>query len=110
MLNLALTVRFILELCLLTVAFWAASSVASWPLSVLCGVMTTLVVAAVWGILLSPKRRLELGAPQRLLLELMLFAGAAWLLFAKNHRSLAAALLIAWVIDKSAVEWLQRQK
>ena len=108
MLAAALAVRFILELCLLATNVWAAYRFAPGIGGICLATIAAIAIATLWGMFLSPKRRLELGALPRLFLELALFAGAAWLLFSAGHPALGAALLGVELVDKSLLEWLQR--
>jgi hypothetical protein len=108
MLTIALGVRFALELCLLSTAAWAASQLFSWPYGVGSAVAALIALAMLWGILLSPKRRVEIGHVPRLVLEFSLFIAAAWLLLRAGHAWLAAWLLVIEVAAKAAVERLQR--
>lgn len=72
-----LALRFLLELCLLAafvVIGWAAFD--SWVLSLAAAVLLPLIVAAFWGMLLSPRRRIDLPLGVRIVVELVLFAAA----------------------------------
>ena len=91
--NLAL--RFVLELgALAAFVVWGVDAVegmAGW----LLGFAVAAVAAVVWGLLLAPKRRVDLARPVRLVLELLVFAAAAAALAAAGHGQLA---LIAFVV------------
>ena len=108
MLPAALAVRFILELCLLSGVGWAVVHLVSGPAGPGLAIAAVLALALLWDAFLSPKRRVELGALQRLLIEALLFIAAALLLLGTGHPWLAVALLGAELFDKAAVEWLQK--
>jgi hypothetical protein len=110
MLTIALGVRFALELCLLATAAWAASQLFPWPFGLGSAVAVVIALASLWGTFLSPKRRIEIGQIPRLAIELSLFVTAWWLLLSHGHGWLAAWLLVVEVVDKVAVEWLQRDR
>jgi hypothetical protein len=71
-----LTARFLLELALLAayavVGVRLVEGIAGWAL----GAVLVLLVVAVWGQFLSPRRRRELGLGRRVALELVLFLAA----------------------------------
>ena len=109
MLAVALAVRFALELCLLGVFAWAAHRLAPGPAGVGLAVAAVVVVAGVWGTLLSPRRPVEIGRAPRLLLELILFGLAAGALYGGGHWRLAAALIAVELIDKLAIHHLEHR-
>ena len=73
-----LAARFALELAMVA-AFarvgWQAGG--AMPVSLVLALLLPLAAATVWGLLLSPKARLTVPLPARLVLELALFAAAA---------------------------------
>ncbi len=94
-----LGLRFLLELALFaTIGVLAArlSTVGwlSWALAL--GMVSVTVV--IWGVLLSPRRRIDLSLPMRVGIELALFAAAAFGLAWTGHAIWAAALLVSEVI------------
>ncbi len=107
LLNLAL--RFVLELCLLAAVGyggWSVPGPAPLKLVVAIGLMAAVGVA--WGLWLSPKRPVELGSAARLSLEVGLFALAAAALAATGHLGLAAALAVAYAINRILISvWRQ---
>lgn len=107
LLAVALGIRFLLELCLLAIFFWSAVAIAAPPFGWVLGLVTTAALALFWGVLLSPKRRMEIGTVPRLLLEAILFVGASWLLLEKRHPNLAIAPLGAAVLDKAILMRLE---
>lgn len=93
-----LTARFLLELALLTsyavVGVRLVPGAAGWALAV----ALVLLVAAVWGQFLAPRRRRELGLGRRVALELVLFAGAGVGLALVGHPAWGAALVAAELV------------
>lgn len=83
---LLLALRFLVELCLFAawalVGYWALDSR---PLGVLVGGGLAAVVAAAWGVFLSPRRRFDLPLPVRVTVELVLFGAASVALAASGH-------------------------
>jgi hypothetical protein len=63
-----------------------------------------------WGLFISPNRRVELGRIPRLVLELALFAVAAIALW-QMHRPVAGLLLFAAACaDRFGLIWLRRRE
>ncbi len=90
-----LGLRFLLEL-----ALWASFTVAAVRLldgwaGWVVGLLATAAVTAVWGLLLSPRRRIRLPVTARVSIELALFAAAALLLAASGLGAAAVALVVA---------------
>lgn len=108
MLPLALVIRFALELCLLAVAGWLPYHLWPTPIGLAASAASVVTLLLVWGALISPKRRLELGAPSRLALEAALFGLAATALATTGRTCLAAALLAVALIDRWALALLSR--
>jgi hypothetical protein len=76
----AIALRGLLEVfLLLALGFWGFHLAAPMPFRLLAAGGLPLLAAVAWALLLSPRRRLELGRVPRFLLELALFAigGAA---------------------------------
>jgi len=96
-----LTVRFLLELCMLAaLAYWgqeAAAGAAGWAL----GAGAALAAAVVWGILVAPKAQRRLAEPQRMLLEAVLFGLAALALVAADKPWFGAALFAAFAVNRA---------
>jgi len=97
--KLALTVRFLLELALLTGAGVLGSHAAGWPVAVLAVV----VVAALWGLFLSPKAPVVLPEGVRLLLESALVLGVAAGLFVIGPAAVAGVGAGLWVVDRAVL-------
>ncbi len=94
MLPLVLTLRFALELTLLAVVGWWGYSVGG----VLVGALCVIVVAVVWGLLLSPKARFPLPAQVRNAVEVAVFLLAAAGLAMLGHPALGVLLIAADVL------------
>lgn len=106
-LNLAL--RFLLELCLLAaLGSWGYSLGGSPIVKVFLALLVVLIVSAIWGIFLSPKRQVLLPGAARLLLEVALFALAVVALAATGHPTLAAALAIVYAINRTLISLWQQ--
>lgn len=94
-----LALRFLLELCLLAtfaVIGWAAFD--SWVLQVAAAVLLPLIVAVCWGMLLSPRRRIDLPLSVRIVVELVLFAAAAVGLWSVGLPALAWGLGVSELV------------
>lgn len=105
---LLLAIRFVLELCLLAAFAWVGYGVAPPGAEVACGAAATICVALIWGIFLSPRRRVEIGSAGRLLMEIILFAMASTALMVGGHPRMATLLAIAAIADKIALEIIAR--
>ncbi len=100
----ALGVRFSLELCILaSLVALAAYLAVPIPARVLFGLASCAAVAVVWGSFLSPKRRYEIGAAGRLILEAGMFVGAALILNYVGSTKLAIALILVAAANKVAL-------
>ncbi|MDO8309290.1 MAG: YrdB family protein [Actinomycetota bacterium] len=88
--------RFLLELCLV-----AAMALVGWaafdqPLvRFLSALALAVITAALWGVLLSPRRPVDLPVAARVGVELLLFAAAAAGLAAQGRAVWGLALLVA---------------
>jgi hypothetical protein len=97
--NANLALRFLLELsALAAVAYggWEAGDGATSPIF---AVVFVAAFASVWGLFLSPKRRIELGDPARLALELGLWLAAGAALYTTGHAGLAIAFVAVAVVS-----------
>jgi hypothetical protein len=94
-----LGVRFLLELgALAATAYWgydAGSGLTRWVLMV----GAPALVAVVWGLFLSPKARVELAKPVRLVLEFAVFGAAALALAAAGQPWLAVVFAIVAAVS-----------
>jgi hypothetical protein len=102
--SVALGVRFLLELCILaSFAAWAAHLQGALFEKAIIGTVLCVAAAVAWGMLLSPKRRLDSPAPVRLALEAAFFLLAAAALFDSGHEVLALALLLGAIVQRIAL-------
>ena len=111
MLVAALAARFLLEVALLIVlAIWGFRQADGLALGLLCGLAAPSAAALLWGLLISPKRRFELGRIPRLVLELALFATAAGALWQMDRPIVALGLFAAACADRFGLIWLRRRE
>ncbi len=94
-----ITVRFLLELALMAAVVVAPVRLLGGALGWLVGLLLLGAVTAVWGILLSPRRRVRLPLVARVTVELALFVTASGLLAASGLVGLGAALLVLELVD-----------
>ena len=94
-----IALRFLLELALMAAFVTAAVRLIDGILGWLVGLLLLLAVTAVWGIALSPKRRVSLPVAARVVIELALFVTAAILLAASGLVVLGVALLVVELVD-----------
>ena len=103
--NLAL--RFVLELCALaSVAYWGLETgrgATRWVLAL----GAALLVAVAWGLVVSPKARITLARPLRLLVELVIFALAVAALASTGQWTLAVVFALAVAVS-STVHYVWR--
>jgi hypothetical protein len=83
----------------------ALAAVAYWGLQAADGVagialagIAVAAVAVVWGLFLAPRRRLEVGQPARLAVELAVWVAAASALWSAGQPALAAVLFVVAVV------------
>lgn len=99
--NINLTVRFALELCMLaTYGWWGYHSGMGTMKGVLLAIILPLAVAIAWGLFLSPKAKVKLPIGTRVVMELILFGVAAWLLYSAGMVAQGMALLIIFAINR----------
>ena len=102
-----ITVRFLLELCLLAaVGYWGFATQATWPVKLLLGIGLPVLVAVLWGLFVAPKAVYPLTGLAHTVLEVVLLALGAAALFTSNATTLGwvyavvllgnEILLIAW--------------
>ncbi|WP_035097994.1 YrdB family protein [Anoxybacteroides tepidamans] len=98
-LNLAL--RFILEVCaLVSFSYWGFQSDKSFPIKLVLGIGTPLLIALIWGIFGSPSARIPLRGFARILLELFIFGLAAIALYASGKPILAMIFAFLVLINR----------
>jgi hypothetical protein len=96
-----LVLRFLLELCVLAaLAYWGATVSLRLPARIAIAVGLPLVVAVIWGLLVSPRARIDLGPQLRLVIELVIFAGGVVALLARERLLLAILLAVLYVGNK----------
>ncbi len=105
---LLLAIRFLLELCLLAAFAWAGYRIAPPGAELACGAAAAVCVALIWGIFLSPRRRVEIGSAGRLLIEIVLFAMASAALMVGGHLEMATLMASAAIADKIALAIIAR--
>src|SRR6476661_3974499 len=90
-----LGLRFVCEMA-------ALAAVAYWGLQAAGGVagiaLAAIVVAVVWGVFLAPRRRVEVGLPARLVIELAVWVAAAAPLWSAGQPTLAVVLFVVAVV------------
>jgi hypothetical protein len=115
-----LTGRFLLELCALASAGYWGWTRSTGPLRFLFALGVPVLLALVWGIFAVPDDRSRSGrAPvpipgvARLVLELAVFAFAAWALYVAGRPALALILvtLVAahYAVSYDRIAWLLKQ-
>jgi hypothetical protein len=95
---LLLALRFLLELALLAAVVVGVVRLVDGAAGWIIGILAALLVAAIWGIFLSPRRRVQSPVGVRVTAELVLFLVAAALLAASGLVPLAVALVVAEVV------------
>jgi hypothetical protein len=97
----ALGVRFLLELCILaSLAAWAAHLPLAFVEKIAVGGVICLAAAGIWGLLLSPRRRFDLSAAARLIIEAVFFVAAAGALVHIGAWGLGIVLLVVAIADR----------
>lgn len=105
-LGLVLTVRFFLELALLTgvgVVVWQLDEPWRW-ISVIVAPVT---VAVMWGLLLSPKATITLPAGAKSTIETTLFLAVGTGLYLAGFPAAAVLLVVIWLSDRIALAALE---
>ena len=99
-----MTVRFVLELCMLAaLAYWGFQLAGGWLLRLAAGIGAPLLAATVWGLLIAPKAKRRLADPWRFIVELVLFGLATAALVGIGRPSLAILLLVVYLINRLLV-------
>jgi hypothetical protein len=102
-----LGVRFVLELCALAAfGYWAATIPAAMTVRVIAASIAVTAVALFWGAFVSPKARFPSGRFGPVVLGLLVFLGAAELLWGRHHTSLAAAYAVVAVLSSAVLSAL----
>ena len=105
--NLAL--RFLLELGILAaLAYWGFHTIRGTIPKILVGVGGPVLAAVVWGTFLSPKASVQLAAPWKLILEIVVFAVAIVALYAADQHGLALLFALLAVLSRTLlIVWRQ---
>lgn len=107
--HLNLGIRFCLELCLLgSLGFASFQMLHGHALKWLAVLGLPILVATVWGLFIAPKSQHQLDQPVRLIIELLLFGFAFWLLHIAGYPGLSVAFAIVVVLNEILVyAWRQ---
>lgn len=98
-----LALRFLVELALFFSPVVIGRRAVDGVGGIAVGLVVTVAIVVVWGLLLSPRRRVDLPLAARVVIESLLFLGAAAGLAATGLVALAVALLVVEVV---VVGWL----
>ena len=105
MTSVALTLKFVLELCALAaLAYWGATT-GPLVVNVLLGIGAPLIAASVWGRWAAPRSPRRLTGSARLALESTVFAAATLALVLAGAPVLAAAFAAVVALDTIALRW-----
>ena len=107
-----LAVRFILEMvALVFLAMWGWHLKTVLPIRIAASTIVPLVAAAVWGAVATPHDVVRstsgpiiVSGPVRLIVEIVILAGAAVSMYAAGYER-AAIIYIAVVVIQSAASW-----
>jgi multisubunit Na+/H+ antiporter MnhB subunit len=91
---------------LAALAFWGFTTPDGALLKILLGVGAPVLAAVVWGTFLSPRASVRVPGPLLVILEMALFAVAAIALNAAGQPTLATALAIAAVAQRTTLSVL----
>lgn len=100
MLAVVLTVRFLMELALLAVLGWWGVTQASGLAGIALAVVVVVAAAAIWGLVVAPRARLDVPPAVRVATELVLVLLGAGALVDLGHGPWGALLI---VIDVAGV-------
>ena len=116
-----LAIRFALEIgAIISFAIWGFKLLDSW-VSIILAILLPLIFALLWGVFAVPNDPSRSGktvvvtpGPIRLVLELVLFGAAAWMLFDLESLKLgwifSTVVLIHYVSSYDRIAWLLKQK
>ncbi len=94
--------RFLLELCILVaLGYWGFQTGKGLLPKIGLGIGAPLGAAVVWGLVGAPSSPWQLHDPWHLILEVILFGGAAVALFAAGQRVLGLGFLLIFVINRA---------
>lgn len=96
-----LGIRFLLELCILIIfGYWGFKTGSNVFMKFLLGLGSPVLFAVAWGTFLAPKSSMRLGEPWLFLLELVLFALAAWALYGTGKVNLTVTFGVIYILNK----------
>jgi hypothetical protein len=96
-----LSVRFLLELCILVIiGYWGFHIQGSGLIKIMLGIGSVLTFAVVWGMFLAPKSSMRLQGPWALSLEVLIFGLTTWALYSTGKRSLAIVFGMIYLLNK----------
>lgn len=96
-----LSVRFLLELCILVIfGYWGFRTQGSGLIKALLGIGSILTFAVVWGVFLAPKSSMRLQGLWALSLEILIFGLTVWALYSTGKRSLAMIFGTIYLLNK----------
>ena len=116
-----LAIRFALEVvAIITFAIWGLKLLDSW-VSIILAILLPLIFALLWGVFAVPNDPSRSGKTVvvtpgliRLLLELVLFGAAAWMLFDLEFLKLgwifSTVVIIHYASSYDRIAWLLKQK
>jgi hypothetical protein len=108
MLAINVTLRFVLELCALgALGYWGFTTGPGTLGKVVLGLGAPILAAVLWGVFVAPKAVRPLHDPAKLLVELVVFGGAAAGLFAAGQPLWASALLVVYGVNRLLLVWLR---
>ena len=105
----ALGLRFLVELALLAGAAIAAVRLVPGGPGWVAAAVAVVVLAVVWGLLLSPKARFDVRPAGRVLLETVLFGAVGAALWAAGLGVAGIAVFVVWALDRIALVALGRR-
>lgn len=103
-----LAVRFLLELALLAGSAIVAFYLVPGSLRLPATIATPVVIAVLWGLLLSPKASVPISGAAKLAIEAALFLSMSALLFLIGLGFPALVLALVWAVDRGALALARR--
>lgn len=99
--SLNLGLRFVLELCLLASLFTASINLINNPiLRWTAAIGLPVLAASIWGIFVAPKSQHILDQPYRLVVELILFGLASFMLYRAGYPKIAIVFIGVVIINE----------
>lgn len=101
MLAINMALRFVLELCALGgLGYWGFTMGPGTIGKIMLGLGAPILAAVLWGMFVAPKAVRPLHDPAKLLVELLVFGGAAAGLYAAGQPVWAGVLLVVYGINR----------